>query len=330
MKRAIAAALALVLGTVLFATPALSWEKGTHLYIADKLKRGGGMNPLNADEMYGAMAPDIFNYVFTLPIDQYGFLYDRTHHYYYNIWKTVKWGYEKPLAFGFVSHNDSWGADFTAHHQALTTGFDEGYIITKATMLSAAIDWDALQFAIGSPDPISLDVRIELCHNIVEAAGDIVLKKSYPQLGRNLVAAGARSDKRFKNLFLKAYLPDFMAAFSLDEAAASAILLTGEAAFRTYQVVMYGNLLQMDEPSVIAGIADSFNGMVGGYLVSRGVISDASALPDLTPVILGALNGAIALIQNDYMNEVDATVNAVRAQMKRRGFWGSAKKGDIS
>lgn len=328
MRKTIAVALGAVLATVVLVTPALSWEKGTHLYIADKLKRQGAMNPLNADEMYGAMAPDIFNYMFELPLDQYAFLYDRTHHYYQYIWKAVKWGFEKPLAFGFVSHNDTWGADSTAHHKALTTGFEEGYVITKATMLAGGIDWGALELAIGAP--ISLDVRIELCHNIVEAAGDIVLKRHYPQIGRNLIAAGSRSDKRFKALFLKAYLPDFMAAFSLDEATARTVLLAGEAAFRTYQVIMYGNLLLADEATVIAGIAIQFNELVGGYLVSRGVITDPSTLPDLTPVILGALTGAIALMENDYMTEVDATVGAVRAQMKRRGFWGSAKKGNIS
>jgi len=177
MKRTIAAVIAVALGTAVFVTPALSWEKGTHLYIADKLKKQGGMNPLNMDEMYGAMAPDIFNYVFDLPAEVYAWLYDQTHHQFALMWRAVKWGYEKPLAFGFVSHNDTWGADRTAHHQALTTGLAEGYIITKATMLSAAIDWGALEAVVGA---IPADVRLEVCHNIVEAAGDVVLKRSYP------------------------------------------------------------------------------------------------------------------------------------------------------
>jgi hypothetical protein len=202
----------------------------------------------------------------------------------------------------------------------------EGYIITKATLLAAAIDWATLEAAIGGA--ISPEVRIELCHNIVEAAGDIVLKRSYPRLGLNLVAAGSRSDKRFKNLFLKAYLPGLTALIG-NETAARTILLTGEAAFRTYQVILYGNLLQLDEGIVIPGIADQFNDLVGGYLISRGVLPPGSILPDLTSVILGALNGAILLIESDYMLEVDATVNYVRAQMKSRKFWGASKKGTV-
>ena len=326
MKRTIAAVIMVALGTAVFVVPALSWEKGTHLYIADKLKRQGGMNPMNFDEMYGAMAPDIFNYLFELPEGVNPFLYDETHHQYYKMWKAVKWGYEKPLAFGFVSHNDTWGADFTAHHRALTTGLLEGYIITKANMLAAGIDWETLEGAIGAGIPAG--VRLELCHNIVEAAGDIVLKRFYPQLGRNLVAAGSRSDKRFKNLFLKAYLPGLV-AFPMSEDAARAILLDGEQAFRLYQVVMYGTLLQQDEAAVIGGIAAQFNTLVGSYLISMGVLPPGSTLPDLTPVIQGALVGAIGLIENDYMLEVDATVNYVRAEMKRRKFWGATKKGVI-
>ena len=323
MKRALAAVIAVALGTAVFVTPALSWEKGTHLYIADKLKKQGGMNPSNLDEMYGAMAPDIFNYVFDLPAEVYAWLYDQTHHQYIKMWKAVKWGYEKPLAFGFVSHNDTWGADRTAHHLALTTGLTEGYIITKANMLVAAMDWGALEAVVG---PIAADVRLEVCHNIVEAAGDVVLKRYYPRLGQNLVAAGSRSDKRFRALFLKAWLPGLTALLG-SESAAQDVLLNGESAFRTYQVVMYGWLLQQSEDVVVDGIAAQFNSLVGGYLASKGIVVPPGT--DLTVFIHDTLVGAIGLIESDYMLEVDATVNYVRAQMKARKFWGAAKKGTV-
>ena len=327
MKRMIAVVIAVALGMAVFVTPALSWEKGTHLYFADKLKRQGGGNPMNFDEMYGAMAPDIFNYAFELPADQYAYLYDQTHHYYYNMWKAVKWGYEKPLAFGFVSHNDAWGADSTAHHNSRTLNPLEGYIITKAGFLNTALTpyWAYIEGLIGGGalDPA---VKLELCHNIVEAAGDIVLKRYYPQLGKNLVAAGSRSDKRFRALFLKAYLPGFTALVG-NEAEARTILLNWESYFRTSQVVGYGLLLQPDEVTVIDNIAAQFNILVGGYLASKGITLPAGT--DLTDVIQAALGGAIALIENDYMLEVDATVNYLRAEMKRRKFWASTKKGDI-
>lgn len=323
MKRTIAAVIAVALGTAVFVVPALSWEKGTHLYFADKLKKQGGMNPLNMDEMYGAMAPDIFNYVFDLSPDVYAYLYDQTHHQYINMWKAVKWGYEKPLAFGFVSHNDTWGADRTAHHLALTTGLPEGYIITKASMLAAAVDWASLEAVVGA---IPAEVRLDICHNIVEPAGDVVLKRYYPQLGKNLVAAGSRSDKRFRALFLKAWLPGLTTVLG-SESAARDLLLNAESAFRTYQVVMYGWLLQQDEATAIDGIAAQFNSLVGGYLASKGIVVPPGT--DLTGVIHEMLVGAISLLENDYMLEVNATVNYLRAQMKARKFWGATKKGTV-
>jgi hypothetical protein len=244
------------------------------------------------------------------------------------VWKAVKWGYEKPLAFGFVSHNDAWGADFTAHWRSRTLDPTKGYIITKAEALSAglALYWAAIEGALS----VTLDdaIKIELCHNIVEAAGDVVLKRSYPQLGKNLVAAGSKSDKRFRNLFVKAYLPG-LAALMGDEDAARTLLQNGESAFRTGQVVMYGMLLQQDETTVLDGITAQFNALVGSYLESKGIPEPLLGWPDLTPVIQAALAGAVALIENDYMLEVDATVNYLRAEMKRRKFWGATKKGDI-
>lgn len=322
MKKLFAAAIVVALGFVIFVTPALSWEKGTHLYIADKLKRQGGlMNPQNLDEMYGAMAPDIFNYVFEIPAGVYDYLYDETHHQFINIWKAVKWGYEKPLAFGFVSHNDSWGADYTAHHRARTTGLMEGYVITKAGYLNLGLApyWEQIELLTG---PLVETIKVDLCHNIVEAAGDIILKRSYPQLGRNLVAAGSRLDARFKKLFLKAYLPGLTAVMGAENAAQNLILL-GEAAFRQYQVVAYGQILQQDEAIVIDQIAAQFNLLVGGYLLSKGITLPEGT--DLTLVIVAALQGAIALCENDYMIEVNATVAYVKGQLKARRFWASTR-----
>jgi len=61
------------------------------------------------------------------------------------------------------------------------------------------------------------------------------------------VAAGSRSDKRFRALFLKAWLPGLTVLVG-SEAAAKDMLLNGESAFRTYQVVMYGMLLNWMRP----------------------------------------------------------------------------------
>ena len=317
MKKQLAGVIIVALGMAVWAPPAMSWEKGTHLYIADLLKKHGFMNPGNFDEMYGAMTPDIFNYVFDLPPGINAYLYDQTHHNFMALWNSVRWGYEKALAFGFVSHNDSWGADFTAHHQGRTFGQAQGYVIAKAQLLSAAIDWSSLETAIGGtlPDQVKLD----LCHNIVEAAGDIILKRCYPGFGLKLIAAGSRLGDRFRNLLLKAYLPGLSAL--VGGTNARTIILASETAFRQQQVVMYGMIMRQDEPKIIEDISAQFNLLVGGYLASLEITLPEGT--DLTPIIQAALMGAIQLCENDYMIEVNATVRFVEAQLKAHKVWGS-------
>ena len=44
--------------------------------------------------------------------------------------------YGPPVAFGFMTHNDVWGADSTAHHDGKTTySQGTGYVIAKAQEL---------------------------------------------------------------------------------------------------------------------------------------------------------------------------------------------------
>jgi len=47
----------------------------------------------------------------------------------------LRHGWEKPLFYGFLGHNDLWGSDVTAHHASLTLEPTRGYVITKALAL---------------------------------------------------------------------------------------------------------------------------------------------------------------------------------------------------
>ena len=41
------------------------------------------------------------------------------------------------FAFGFISHNEKWGADYTAHKNGRTT--KKGYVITKSSLLEPKV-----------------------------------------------------------------------------------------------------------------------------------------------------------------------------------------------
>ncbi|MGO9443624.1 MAG: hypothetical protein ACLPXB_02485 [Thiobacillaceae bacterium] len=89
-------------------TPAVafSWNQATHAYIADRLGARVGYDNLN--EMWGSVAPDLFNFVFD-PALCPGWISDQTQGAdpatVMNIWMAASTDKEKALAFGFLSHN---------------------------------------------------------------------------------------------------------------------------------------------------------------------------------------------------------------------------------
>ncbi len=63
--------------------------------------------------MYGGVAPDLFNYLFA-PYQPY--LDGQTHDDFLKVWEAAgprQNSVKRALAYGFVSHNDLWGADVT-------------------------------------------------------------------------------------------------------------------------------------------------------------------------------------------------------------------------
>jgi hypothetical protein len=291
------------------------WERGTHAFIAHHLKKANG--PYDIEEMYGAMAPDAFNYMFTLPGLLYrDFLYDQTHHYFLKIQHAVKYGYEKASSYGFISHNDTWGADSTAHHASLTLDPNEGYVITKAKMLD-----DYLKSV--SPDYYNLlkdypAIALEICHNIIEAAGDIVLVRYDRTLGSKIIQIAARPKTNMQNLMVRAYAKDLYdfsqtTPVPLDSlAAAEQLIRTEENNFRA-SCIAYGWLLQQDEATILENVIAEFKNLAALYLTAVGL-----PVPDeatLTALLQGAFQAAIGLIENDYLPEIMATINMLKKSM---------------
>ena len=171
MKKKVTSIFLGILMLTCISTSMFGWGSATHAFISDQLKRKGG--PQNLNEIYGSVAPDIFNYAFELDSSVYALLHWETHDNFMQLWNAVEFGYEKSFAYGFVSHNDVWGADSTAHHASLTLIPDQGYVITKAIMLDSILMEYPSYAGLGLPE----DIRIDMCHNVVEAAGDILIKR---------------------------------------------------------------------------------------------------------------------------------------------------------
>ena len=93
------------------------------------------------DEIYGACAPDMFNEIFdpNVPVYVPGGLYELTHTHAEKVWVAARTGRERSLAVCYCSHSGVFGADRTAHHDGVTYGAGEGYVIAKAADMQAAL-----------------------------------------------------------------------------------------------------------------------------------------------------------------------------------------------
>lgn len=292
---------------------AYPWGSLTHTYIDQHLKKQSG--PFNLEEIYGGVAPDIFNYIFNEPYVFYrDYLHDETHNNFIKLWNVVKYGYEKPGASGFVSHNDVWGADSTAHHNSLTQNPAEGYVITKATWLHTILMTIPEYDALGLP----YEVSIEVCHIIVEASGDVLIRREDPTIAKKLVDSALRPSQVFQNLLINAYaqgLADFseLTPYPLDYQDAAMFLAGSDASFRAYMVT-YGTIFMQEEPAVIEGLVLEFEALAQSYFTALGIILPPGT--DLKPLIGFALLAAIDICQGDYLPEILATIDYVDKQMK--------------
>jgi hypothetical protein len=280
--------------------PAFGWGSATHAYIADHI--GSKVESFNIEEMYGAMAPDLFQADLSLAFDpllayythgapgQEGFL---------AVWDEARPRTEKACGFGWVSHNNVWGDDSTAHDPI------HGYVIQKAAALDAALDaagvWAQIEQQIGFPLP--LEDRLLFCHIVVETDGDIVLRHADPQLGERVIGAALLRSPAVPRL-----LADAM------EGADPDVVKTMEGRFRQY-MLLYGGILAQDDETATRMLAADVARQALGYLafVHPGLPIDPLRGP-VEMLSLVAMQAAFPLL-DDYVPAVDETIQFVSSQL---------------
>jgi len=299
---------------------AFSWNQATHAYIADRVGARLGHDALN--EMWGSTAPDMFNFVFD-PALCPGWIADQTQGTYSDtflkVWNAAAANAEEALAYGFVSHNEQWGADHIAHETSLTLGQDEGYIIAKLTML------------LNTPDPADPeqtfgDVFADLgmspyegemvAHLITEYAIDIVLRNDAdPLLGRKLAAAAHARSKNFPGLLIKAFGQDYADyCFDGDKSTAANVLIAVEEGHRK-EMIFLGRAISQPEPVAVQLLAERVVSILPDFMGSPLPVSDAEAVE----IVRSAINNAMGIC-DDYMAEIDATIEFVEKNLKGHGI----------
>ncbi|HET9553122.1 MAG TPA: hypothetical protein VFP50_09160 [Anaeromyxobacteraceae bacterium] len=304
---ALAFAGALLLGTP---TSASAWNVGVHAWVARELHR---KNPQVdavelANRVYGATAFDLFT-VRGSPM--WRLAHDALHDpvddaIFMPVWTEASTDVEVGFAFGFLSHNNAWGADHTAHIAGLTGGDGQGWIIAKAQQLVPAIEARLAPLGIKLPPPVTLLVG----HILVEQAVDDLLVAEDPSIPDLLVQAAWTRDPADAELLARALAPGYAALLG-DEAAAADFIKEAE---RLQRLTVIGYGWAMGQPNSRAIIASATFDQAKEFLGLPEALR-----PYLVPSIDALIGQAMVLCQDDYRDELMATKGWVNGQLASHG-----------
>ncbi|CAG0993309.1 hypothetical protein GEOBC_02492 [Geobacteraceae bacterium] len=308
MKRLLTSAV-LILSLISVATPAFPWGSATHAHIDGQL---GKRVLFDKQERYGGMGMDVFNFLFTDPAVS-AYLYGQTHTQFMKVWDAARLPAGKALAFGFVSHNDVWGADVTAHHNGLTFGQGQGYVITKAEILKGILEQNPEFAALNLPDPV---VR-EIAHNFIEYGTDILLKRIDPHIGEKIIISALVRSPEFPLLLVKAYGEGLASTAGMSRLEASRLIIATEMEFRK-TMIAYGQALTRDEATALQLFAEQLAALSTAFLAAYGIVLPDGV--DLVPLAKGGIEGAMLLCAPDFSGELAATVEEVKLQLTAHGI----------
>lgn len=305
-----------VLALLLLPQAAPAWGTATHVFIAKRL--GHQLGNANIQEMYGATLPDFPMLMFGSPYQE--FLYRKTHYDFMQLVQRASLGYPRATAYGFAGHNEAWGADYSAHIQALTLGGHGGYIVRKIPSLAAALlpGVTALLESRGIYTPgLANQLSVMLADTALEAAVDLrISRKEFPAVGVEMMLASALRGAYVPSLVVSAFAKDLAGEASISEAQAASMLVAAEAQNRQY-VASYGAALSQPnrEDLVAALIAQLAVQAVPG-------LGDPEA-KDLSRLIGLSLAGADDFIRHDYAREVEATLERTGKELLKHWIFTS-------
>ncbi len=298
------------LGVFSLSSHAFGWGAATHAYIDSHLSEKDSLNAI-----YGGMVPDMFQYVFDNPCLSVD-LNDQTHHSFMPVWdeaSVLPAVPPKALAYGFVSHNDTWGADSTAHHAGITFGQSEGYIIAKAYELKTILEQQVPEYqALQIPDPVSL----EISHELVEDGVDILVKRLDPTIGRKLMMSAMGRSKALPVLLSEAYAADLSSCAGISYLEASRLIATTEAELRK-NMVAYGALLTQNETTAVQILSQQVAQLAIGFLAANGI--ELPPGTDLSPLIEFAIATSMEICADDFGAEIQATITLVKDNLISHG-----------
>jgi hypothetical protein len=217
----------------------------------------------------------------------------------------------KALAYGFVSHNQLYAADSTAHFPGCPCGVGPtaGYINEKASELFLIMG----QSLEGIPE----NVAMEVLRNIVEFGVDILIKRLDPLIGQKLVSSALLRSPEFPIMLVAAYANDFSAQLHISRFEAAKLITAAESDFRK-TTMLYGQALTQDQETAIQLVSEQLAQLAASFLAAYHV--DPPPGVDITQLVEFALRTAVGICKPDYKAAVNGTITTVRDGLTSHGI----------
>ncbi|MDH4196395.1 MAG: hypothetical protein OEW05_03205 [Candidatus Aminicenantes bacterium] len=292
MKKKWVVGLTLVSMLAIFTVNAYPWGSAVHVYVAFKLK---GFDP---NVMYGAMAPDCFNYYFDPPYEARPTLYGQFHNNPIALWDAAAGDpVKQALAYGFLSHGHVGGADTTAHLAGAHFGKKDGYVIDKAKILDNILTKFPEYRMLKAKYP---EVSLEVAHNLVENAIDILIKRVDPQIGQKIQLAAILRDPIFPDWLASVYVYPFSYLIPVVEDAFCGMMIGYGWLFDSYS-----------EPDLVYWLSQQMAGFAGSFLPPDAQIPYETAFA----IAKYGTEKAMTICQGTFSKEIEATVKYVESNL---------------
>ncbi len=300
------------------AQAAFSWGWAVHTYIDEQFSIKWQIR--NGNQLYGGLTPDVFNYRLDAPLYSTYMAYE-THNDFMKVWEAAQSKPGHALAFGFVSHNEVWGVDSTAHRAGIIVGKpgsiighpeEGGYVVAKAYELKGILDQIPGFSNLQLPDAVALQVA----HELVEYGVDILMKRIDPMIGAKITAAALPPNPNFPLLLEKAYAEEFAAHFGISYVDALKFFTSSERQFNQL-MVLYGQVLMQDDATAVLLISQQLAEIASMFLAANGITLPPDT--DITPILQFGIMKSIQICELDYAPEVFATSDFVYQQLGAHG-----------
>lgn len=295
----------------------LAWGAITHTHLSNLL--GERYDLENLQEMYASTIPDMCNLIIDSP---YGdFMYEALHYRFDEI-RPYAWTDALDAAMsGIASHNDVWGADWTAHHQARSLPDPIGYVAYKEGQLAPVLEPLIAELLVSAGVPnageIAAGMTPGLAHNFAETAVDLLISRNEdPFVGYRLLISAQLRAPGIPLMVARAFSRDLAAQYGISRFQAWLFIVGAEREYREL-MKMYGGIFTRSFDEAVALLAEQ-GSLYAETMLKAVTGTNVTVPPEMVRGFL--VDFAIPSVQNDYGPEIAMTLDYLEERLEEEGY----------